>query len=50
VFILPPEPGKGIDFVGGKADATIKELIRSGAIQVDGIEDLLRRLSRGGGG
>jgi len=50
VFVLPPEAGKGIDFVGGKADATVKELIRSGAIQVDSIEDLLVRLSRGGGG
>jgi iron complex transport system ATP-binding protein len=50
VFILPPEPGKGIDFVGGKADAAIKELIRSGAIQVDGIEDLLGKLSKGGRG
>jgi iron complex transport system ATP-binding protein len=50
VFILPPEPGKGIDFVGGKADSAIKELIRSGAIQVDGIEDLLGKLSKGGRG
>lgn len=50
VFILSPEAGKGIDFVGGKANAAVKELIRSGAIQVDSIEDLLGRLSRGGGG
>ena len=48
VFLLPPEPGRQIDFVGGKADATVKELIRSGAIQVDGVEDLLGRLSIGG--
>ncbi len=50
VFVLPPEPGKSIDFVGGKADAAIKELIRSGAIQVNGIEDMLVGLSKGGRG
>lgn len=36
---------KSIDFVDGRADALVKELISSGAVAVADAEDLLRRLS-----
>ncbi len=48
VYLLPPDSDKSIDFVDGKAHAIIKELIKSGAIQVASIEDLMAQLSRGG--
>jgi iron complex transport system ATP-binding protein len=48
VYLLPPDSDKGIDFVNGKAIALIKDLIKSGAIQVSNIEDLMAKLSRGG--
>jgi len=48
VFILEHDPEKGIDFVGGKADGFIKELISSGAVLVKDVGELLGRLSCGG--
>lgn len=48
VYVLPPEPGKEVDFVKGQARAIITGLISSGAIQVSNLEDLMARLSRGG--
>ncbi len=50
VYLLTPEPEKEVDFVNGRASAIITALIKSGAIQVTGIDDLLARLSRGGSG
>lgn len=50
VFIMKHDPRLEIDFVGGKADASIKELVDSGAVLVKDSEDLLGRLSRGGAG
>jgi iron complex transport system ATP-binding protein len=47
VFILPPEKGKEIDFVGGKADAIIAELISAGAVRVADVEEVIARLGRG---
>jgi len=48
VLVLPHDPGKPIDFVGGRADAIVKGLISSGAIRVDGLEHLFEELGRGG--
>jgi len=45
VLIVRPATGQGIDFVGGKADSTIKELISSGAIEVPEEQQLLSQLS-----
>lgn len=47
VFILPPEMGKGIDFVGGKADAIIAGLISAGAVRVADVDEVIERLGRG---
>jgi len=47
VYLLLPEVGKEIDFVGGKADVLVDDLKRSGAITVAGINDLTRRLAEG---
>ncbi len=44
VFIVAPESGGDIDFVGGRADDSIKALIASGAIPVVGLEGLFRAL------
>jgi len=49
VYMLPPESGKEVDFVNGKARAIITGLISSGAIQVADLKELLTRLSSGGG-
>jgi len=48
VFIMEHNPKIGIDFVGGKADASIKELVDSGAVLVTDTNELLNKLSRGG--
>jgi len=48
VFILGHDASTTIDFVGGKADRSISELINSGAVLVRDIHELLSRLSRGG--
>lgn len=50
VFVMEHDPRVDIDFVGGKADASIKELINSGAVLVRDLMELLSRLSRGGSG
>ncbi len=47
VIVVRPEEGRGIDFVGGKADEMVKELISSGAISVKDMADMLREISRG---
>jgi len=49
VFVIQPIQAPNIDFVGGKADAYIKELISSGAVVVTGIGELVARLSGEGG-
>ena len=48
VYVLTPDRGMGIDFVGGRADAMVAELIRSGAVTVAGIDDLIKHLAGGG--
>ncbi|MEM4276592.1 MAG: hypothetical protein QXQ13_03775, partial [Thermoplasmata archaeon] len=45
VLILSPDPGKAIDFVGGRADEIVRGLISSGAIPVKGIGQLLDELA-----
>lgn len=47
VIVVRPEEGRGTDFVGGKADEIVKELISSGAIPVKDMADMLREISRG---
>ncbi len=49
VYLLRAEKGKGIDFVGGKADAIVAELISSGAIEVEDVDALVKSIARGGG-
>jgi len=44
VVVIVPEQGKPIDFVGGKAEAAMKDLISSGAIPVCGIREMLDEL------
>jgi iron complex transport system ATP-binding protein len=46
VIIVAPTPGKSIDFVGGRADAAVKDLISSGAIPVKDIDELVSMLSQ----
>jgi len=48
VYVLTPDRGMGIDFVGGRADAMVAELIRSGAVTVAGVDDLIKHLAGGG--
>ncbi|MEM0344040.1 MAG: heme ABC transporter ATP-binding protein [Thermoplasmata archaeon] len=45
VLILSPDPGKEIDFVGGRADEIVRGLISSGAIPVKDIGQLLDELA-----
>jgi len=47
VFVVRPIGGQSIDFAGGRADAIIKDLITSGAIEVSGPEGLVALLSKG---
>ncbi len=46
VFIVKPQPGRSIDFVGGRADSYINALFGRGAISVKDKEELVRLLSR----
>lgn len=46
VVVLLPEPGRTVDFVGGKADLIMKDLISSGAIPVPDIAEMLRELRK----
>lgn len=48
VFILGSEGSPAVDFVGGKADAIMGELISRGAVRVSGISELVRALTEGG--
>ncbi len=50
VMIVSPAPGKTIDFVGGKADAAVKDLISSGAIPVKDVHELVSKLPMEGTG
>ncbi len=45
VLIVRPADGPSIDFVGGKADAFITDLISRGAIAVDGPERIIAALA-----
>lgn len=47
MFVVRPATGQSIDFAGGRADAIIKDLITSGAIEVSGPEGLAALLSKG---
>lgn len=49
VFVIQPIQAPNIDFVGGRADVYIKELISSGAVVVTDIGELVARLSGEGG-
>ncbi|MBN1677862.1 MAG: ABC transporter ATP-binding protein [Candidatus Thermoplasmatota archaeon] len=49
VVAILPDAGRPVDFVDGKADAIMRELISSGAIPVMGIAEMLRELRRGEG-
>lgn len=48
VLILESEGSQRVDFVGGRADAMVGDLISRGAVRVSGIAELVRALSRGG--
>lgn len=48
VVVLLPDKGRAVDFVDGKADLIMKDLISSGAIPVVGAADMLRELRRDG--
>jgi iron complex transport system ATP-binding protein len=50
VFLIERDSRVNIDFVGGKADASIKELVNSGAVLVKDLKELLSRLSHGESG
>ena len=45
VFVLSGAGLPSIDFIGGKADAYIRQLIEAGATLVDDADDLMRRLA-----
>ncbi len=47
VFVLRPEEGRQIDFVEGKADAAVEELIRLGAVESNSVEELMRAIAGG---
>ncbi|HEX9906881.1 MAG TPA: ABC transporter ATP-binding protein [Thermoplasmata archaeon] len=49
VFVIRPEQGVSIDFVGGKADEAIKDLIGSGAVSIQSVEEILSEASRRAG-
>jgi iron complex transport system ATP-binding protein len=48
VFVMRPPSGQVIDFVGGAADSLLNELIVSGAIPVDKVDQLISKLGYGG--
>jgi iron complex transport system ATP-binding protein len=49
LLLVRPESGRSIDFVGGKADGIVKDLISSGAIPISGSDEMIREMSREGG-
>lgn len=48
LLLVRPEPGRSIDFVGGKADEIVKDLISSGAIPISGSDEMIRAISKEG--
>jgi len=46
LYIIRPQDGARIDFVSGKADSIIKELVSKGAVVVKDIGDLVGMLTR----
>jgi iron complex transport system ATP-binding protein len=48
VFFLSPETGKTVDFVDGRADEIISEMLSSGASAVSSIEELIELVGAGG--
>jgi iron complex transport system ATP-binding protein len=48
ILVLKPEKCPDIDFVGGRADAFIKNLITSGAVRVLGAEELVSQIPKAG--
>jgi iron complex transport system ATP-binding protein len=44
VMVMADPSGQGIDFIGGKADSYISGLISSGAVQVQGLEELAKNM------
>lgn len=47
VLLVHPELGRSIDFVGGRADGIVKELISSGAIPIHSSDEMIREISKG---
>lgn len=50
VFVLIPPQAMDFDFVGGKAEAIVGDLISSGAVQVKSVDGLVEELKRVGVG
>jgi len=48
VFLLRPEGCPSIDFVGGKAEAFIRDLVASGAVEMKSVEELIPELLKRG--
>lgn len=48
VFMIRPSSGQVVDFVGGTADTILSELISSGAVPVDSVDQLVSKLGYGG--
>lgn len=48
VFLLRPEGRPSIDFVGGKAEAFIRDLIASGAVEMKSVEEIIPKLLKRG--
>jgi iron complex transport system ATP-binding protein len=48
LLVLRPETGRAIDFVGGKADGIVKDLISSGAIPLCSSDEMVREIMREG--
>ena len=49
VVVIRPDAGRTIDFASGRADAAVKGLITSGAVEVGGVDGLIAALGRRGG-
>ncbi|MCU0851862.1 MAG: heme ABC transporter ATP-binding protein [Thermoplasmata archaeon] len=48
LLVLRPETGRTVDFVGGKADGIVKDLISSGAIPLCSSDEMVREITREG--
>jgi iron complex transport system ATP-binding protein len=49
LLLMRPEQGRTIDFVGGRADGIVKDLISSGAIPISSSDEMIREISKEGG-